>query len=154
MSTDKISFEPKVLEGEINIPYKWTTGPAAGKFLTTLRDERKIIGLKCSSCGRVSVPPEEICGKCRKRNSEFVDISDEGELVSFTEVRVPVFWQPAEPPFVIGFIKLDGADTLLIHRILASASSLKKGLRVKARWKEEREGHILDIEGFEIIQEG
>ena len=151
MAEDKISYEPKVLEGEINIPYRWTTGPAVGKFLTALRDEKKILGLRCSKCGRVTVPPQEFCPTCYTKNSEFIELPDEGIVVAFSEVRVPVFSAPADPPYVIGFIKIEGADTCLIHRILAPADQVKPGAKVKAKWKEEREGTILDIEGFELI---
>ena len=40
----------------------------------------------------------------------------------------------------------------MLHAVLVgSPSEIRTGMRVTAQWKEEREGHISDLEGF--IQE-
>lgn len=45
---------------------------------------------------------------------------------------------------------MDGADTALLHAVDAGDErAMKTGMRVKPRWREERTGHILDIECFE-----
>ncbi|MEN8246285.1 MAG: DNA-binding protein, partial [Thermodesulfobacteriota bacterium] len=61
--------------------------------------------------------------------------------------------QPVEAPFAYALIRLDGADVDLMHIIRHDLDRLKNGVRVVARFKEkqEREGHILDIDRFDII---
>jgi hypothetical protein len=47
-------------------------------------------------------------------------------------------------------IKVDGADTSMLHAIDAgSESAMKTGMKVKVRWAAERVGRITDIACFE-----
>ncbi|MGZ3594281.1 MAG: OB-fold domain-containing protein, partial [Syntrophales bacterium] len=59
--------------------------------------------------------------------------------------------QPIKPPFAYALIKLDGADVGFLHLIKKDLDKIKNGLRVKAKFKAERSGHILDIDSFELI---
>jgi uncharacterized OB-fold protein len=46
-------------------------------------------------------------------------------------------------------VLLDGADTPLVHAVRAAdPSELSTGMRVRAVWRDERVGHISDIECF------
>ncbi len=57
--------------------------------------------------------------------------------------------QPLDKPFGWALIKLDGADTAMLHAVDAgSIDKMSTGMRVKAKWRAEREGHINDIECF------
>jgi uncharacterized OB-fold protein len=52
-------------------------------------------------------------------------------------------------PFGFALIRLDGADTALLHLVDAGdESAMATGMRVTASWRDEREGHIRDIECF------
>lgn len=149
--TDEVN-KSFVMEGDITVPYKWTTGKRVGKFLTELKDNKKILGAKCPKCKKVYVPPSFVCGKCFIPPSEFIEVKDEGKVTSFTEVRFPTIWRPCEPPYYLALIRLEGSDTDLIHLINSeNKESLKIGAKVKAVWKEEREGDIMDIKYFEIV---
>ena len=57
---------------------------------------------------------------------------------------------PLQKPFAWALIKLDGADTAMLHVVDAGAeANMKTGMRVRARWRTERDGRIQDIECFE-----
>ncbi|MGE5460362.1 MAG: OB-fold domain-containing protein, partial [Solirubrobacterales bacterium] len=63
---------------------------------------------------------------------------------------------PLEVPVVFGLVRLDGADTVFLHRVLdAGDEPLEIGERVEVvlRPEAERTGSILDIEGFRPIVE-
>ena len=46
-------------------------------------------------------------------------------------------------------IRLDGADSAMLHAVAAGdESAMQSGMRVRARWREERAGLITDIECF------
>ncbi len=47
---------------------------------------------------------------------------------------------------------LDGADTALVHRLLGDGESWVAGARVEARFRSQRTGSILDIEGFAAVE--
>ena len=46
-------------------------------------------------------------------------------------------------------VQLDGSDTAMLHALdVASADDLREGMRVVPRWRQERTGHIRDLECF------
>jgi uncharacterized OB-fold protein len=142
-----------VQKGRIKVPYTWAAGKIASRFLVGLRDEKRIYGVRCPSCGTVFVPPKKLCHKCMVEMSEWVELGDEGVLEAFTIVR---YSEPAihtlEPPFACGIIRLDGADTGMVHLIgEADLTRLEEGQRMRAVFSEERKGEYLDIAYFKPV---
>jgi len=135
-----------IFEGKIEIPYRWTTGPAIGRFLTELRDNKKIFGLRCAKCQRLYVPPPDVCGPCFAPMDDWVEVGPGGLVMTFSQVDYPLPWRPLEPPYTLALIRLDGADTDLLH--LVEADEVRVGMRVKPWWKAARVGSILDIRAF------
>ncbi len=144
------NVEPLTLKGQIKVPYSWSVGEVGSRFLVSLRDDQNIIGNRCGECKTVFVPPRMNCGKCFKRINDWVNLSPEGIVEAYTVVRFAYPLQPADPPFAFALIKLDGADVGFLHIIKEDLGCLKKGVRVRARFAEQRTGHIKDIEGFTI----
>ena len=126
-----------------------SAGETGTRFLTELRDHRRIFGTRCAACARTYVPPRKNCPACFARLTDWVEAGPEGLLVSFTEASYGSPAHPVRRP-VYGLIRLDGADTAMLH-LLKGAEGLKTGLRVRAVFKEERRGEILDILHFEPI---
>jgi len=143
--------DPLTLKGQIRVPYTWSVGEVGSRFLVALRDDRKILGNKCDQCGTVYVPPRRNCGKCFTLIRQWVDIGAEGVVQSYTIVRYRSPLQPFPPPFAYVLIRLDGADVGFLHVVKDNIKSLKNGIRVRARFSEDRSGRIMDIECFEII---
>jgi uncharacterized OB-fold protein len=82
--------------------------------------------------------------------SEFVEVGDSGVVTTWAWVAEPRSNNPLQKPFAWGLIKLDGADTAFLHAIDAgSERNMRTGMRVRARWRAERDGRIQDIECFE-----
>jgi uncharacterized OB-fold protein len=134
-----------ILEGDITIPYKWTTGPAAGRFLAELRDNARVVGGRCAECGRVYVPPPDVCGDCFKPVNDWIALSGQGVEVAASRVHRRMPFSPADAPYTVALVRLDGADTDLLHLVEEGVGA---GDRVVARFKQERGGSILDIECF------
>jgi hypothetical protein len=143
--------EPLTLKGQIAVPYTWWVGDTGSRFLVSLRDDRKIIGSRCKACGTVYVPARKNCGRCFVDMDEWVDVASEGFIEAYTIVHYDNPIQPVKPPFAYVLIKLDGADVGFLHLIKKDLDKIKNGLRVKAIFKAERVGHILDIDAFELI---
>lgn len=140
-------------DGKISVPYLWDAGEVASKFLIGLRDEKKIYGNKCIECNLVYVPPKKTCIKCFRNSENWVELSDKGTLETYTIIRYhdpDLHWIKA--PFAYGIIKLDGADTGMVHYIgEADLDNLRIGLRMKAVFREKGEGNYLDIMYFKPI---
>jgi len=147
-----LGIEPMVYPGRINVPYSWWAGDTASKFLLAIRDERKILGTRCEPCNRVFVPPRKTCPTCFTENKEWVEVSDVGILEAFTVARRQLAALPGKVPVCFGLIKLEGADTALLHYLgEVDPEDIRIGMRVKARFAEERQGTITDIDYFKPL---
>ena len=140
-------------QGYIKVPHLWAAGEVASRFYIGLR-EKKILGLRCPKCAMVFVPPKKVCHRCFGELSEWVGVSDEGTLETFTIVHYsePML-HPVKAPFAYGIIKLDGADTGMAHLIgEARLDRLKEGMKLKAVFREKPEGNYLDIKYFRPVK--
>ena len=136
----------------IEYPFSRTTGPVIGAFLTGLR-EGVLLGIKGAD-GRVLVPPMEYDPVTSEPLTELVELGETGEVTTWSWTGARRF-QPLEHDFAWALIKIDGADTPMLHAVDAkSPERMATGMRVKIRWRAEREGHIRDIECFEPAGSG
>lgn len=144
--------EPRVYESRIKVPYAWQAGETASRFLLSLKNEKKFLGKKCSKCSKVLMPPRKSCPFCFVPTADWVEVSDEGAVETFTTVRRDTGILPMAPPFVYAVIKLDGADTGLVHLVgEVQPGQMKEGMRVKAVFAEERTGKLLDVAYFKPV---
>jgi uncharacterized OB-fold protein len=111
------------------------------------------MGLKCNQCGKTFVPPREYCEKCwTKIADNWVELGTEGELVNFTVVRYGDRHLPKKPPYILGQIRLDGADTPLVHIVEGiDPREVESGIRVKAVFAAKTTNTIMDIDHFEPV---
>jgi uncharacterized OB-fold protein len=139
-----------VLHADVTLEYPFTrtTGPVIGAFLTGLR-EGVIVGIKRAD-GTVLVPPCEYDPATAEPLTEIVEVADVGVVTSWCWNGDPRERQPFDGSFGWALIKLDGADTPMLHAVRAAApDAMSTGMRVRAVWRATREGHISDIECFE-----
>jgi len=141
---------PRTLQAPIEVSFEYTrsTGPVLGRFLTGLRDGA-LVGARTSD-GQIRVPPPEFDPTTHAATTDFVDVADTGTVVSWTWVPEPVKGQPFDRPFAWVLVRLDGADTPMLHALdVASPADVETGMRVRVRWAAERVGAITDIACFE-----
>jgi uncharacterized OB-fold protein len=132
---------------KLSFDYTRSVGPLLSQFFTALR-ERRIVGVRGSD-GRVLVPPAEFDPVTYERLTEIVPVAAVGTVVSWTWQSTPLEGQPLDRPFAWALIKLDGADTALLHAVDAgSADAISSGARVHAHWVDEPVGAITDIAYF------
>jgi uncharacterized OB-fold protein len=145
-----------VVQHTMDLTWRYASGEAMERFCAGLR-ERRIEALRCEGCARRYLPPRPMCGNCRRRLSEWVPVSDEGTLVAFTVVHIPILdgrsgeMRPA--PYGMGLIRLEGADTTLNHFLAdADPARLRIDSRVRAVWRPELVGAMDDILHFEPVR--
>ena len=140
-------------EGDLPVRHRYTPGVAGDAFFTALKDRGVLLGSRCEHCSYTYVPARLFCERCFAELSADTEVGPGGELVSFTIVFVGIEGEPLERPETIGAVRLDGADAVLIHRVLEPGEEpLEIGERVEVVVKPEtqRTGSILDIEGFRV----
>lgn len=133
----------------MEFPYTRSTGPVVGAFLTGLRDH-KVLGAKDSG-GRIVVPPMEYDAATAApvQADALVPVADEGVVTTWSWNPTPRAGQPLDRPFAWALVRLDGADTGLLHALDAPRDAISTGMRVRVRWADETTGVIQDIACFE-----
>jgi uncharacterized OB-fold protein len=112
--------------------------------MTGLRDQT-ILGSRASD-GRVVVPPTEYDPVTHEPTGELVPVADTGTVQTWSWVSRPVADQPLDRPFAFALVLLDGTDTALLHAVDAgSPDAMRTGMRVRARWVDQPQGHIRDL---------
>ncbi|HIE17756.1 MAG TPA: Zn-ribbon domain-containing OB-fold protein [Dehalococcoidia bacterium] len=148
-----VNEDPLVLQGKIYLDYAYYVGPIATRFFTDLRDRGKFFGIRCGECGITYMPPRGTCGRCFGKLEEWVEVAPQGTVISHTITYYPSVCHPVKEPIVYAIVKLDGADTGLIHMLGdVEPSEAYSGMRVEAVFKEKREGNILDIKYFKPLR--
>lgn len=129
-----------IRESAIRIPFRYAAGGAGSRFLAALRDERRILGARCDACRRVFAPLRSFCSSCGASPLEEIALGPGGRVEA---------WTARADGTVFALVRLDGADTALLHRLVGLPGEPRRGMRVRARFAAERRASILDIAGFE-----
>ncbi|HAR98329.1 MAG TPA: hypothetical protein DCS11_05460 [Syntrophus sp. (in: bacteria)] len=143
----------------VDVPYRFAAGQYLTRYLVEMRDNGKIFAVKCPRCKRVQLPPRIVCAECHVKNEAWVELAQEGTLVAFTIMYLPLTdpttGKPHEPPFVYGSVRLDGATSVLDHFVNVEPDMEKVwvGMRMRLvlRPKEQRTGDLSDILYYEPL---
>ncbi|MFE7180491.1 Zn-ribbon domain-containing OB-fold protein [Streptomyces erythrochromogenes] len=141
---------PEVLRAPlvVEFPFTRSLGPVQSAFLTGLR-EGVVLGVKTTD-GRVVVPPVEYDPVTSEEIRDLVEVAATGTVTTWAWNDRPRPNQPLGTPFAWVLVKLDGADTALLHALDAPGpDAVRTGMRVRVRWAAERTGAITDIACFE-----
>ncbi len=141
-------MSPTKVPGELSVSFRYTPGVGNTAFFEALRDRGVFLGSRCAHCGVTYLPARIFCERCLAELEPTVECGPEGELVSWTTARMDVDDRPLDDPVVFGLIRLDGADTVMLHRLIDIPGEPEIGMRVGAVLAGSREGSIFDIEGF------
>jgi hypothetical protein len=132
---------------KLSFDYTRSVGSVLGRFFTELRG-RHVVGIRGSD-GRVHVPPAEFDPVTYEPLTEIVPVASVGTVLSWTWQPEPLEGQPLDRPFAWALVKLDGADTALLHAVDAGSSdAITTGARVHVHWADEPVGAITDIAYF------
>jgi uncharacterized OB-fold protein len=146
-SPDAIRLWP----GSIPVSHRYTAGLAGERFFRALADRGAFLATRCQRCSVVYCPASAFCERCLGAIEEELDVGPAGTLESFTVVRIGFDGDELVTPVVVGLIRLDGADTCLVHRVVGDPGGLSVGMAVEAvlRDRGARTGSIDDVEHFQ-----
>ena len=128
-----------MMDDLVTLTYEELLPPNTVRFAEALVDGR-ILGQRCSSCGRVYVPPKGYCPLCvvLLGADDDVEVSDRGVVTGFTIVApVRYYGQTKTEPFVYASVLLDGASGTLGGQDVTGVPTdeVRAGMRVRAVWK-------------------
>jgi uncharacterized OB-fold protein len=131
--------------------YRRTKGELSSFFLA-LRDEKKLLGCKCSQCGLVRVPPFLThCPDCNFAPARMVEVGQVGVMNNtppITYFATSLFQDMA--PFGRGRVIFEKADTAMSVNLYTTTGILvpgiiAKGTVVKLVFRDKRIGEISDV---------
>jgi uncharacterized OB-fold protein len=105
-------------------------GLKQGKLLTT----------RCRKCGGVSFPPAGDCAKCLSSDVEWVELSGEAQLETYTEITIPPASFARYGQYLVAIGKLKEGVKVLAWLTGVKRESVKVGMNLKLTAKVTPEG--------------
>jgi len=100
------------------------------KFFEGL-SENKIFATKCKRCGKVYFPPQVDCPACKESDIEWIELSGEGELETFTIIKIkPKTFQHYDD-YMLAVGKLKEGIKVLAWLKTDSPDKVKIGMKIK-----------------------
>lgn len=155
-TTDGTAREPAFFEQTWDLSYRHALGETVGTFLAGLRD-RKLLGRRCPACARVLFPARSFCDRDHVATQDWVEVGHRGTLEMFTIVYEPFPGMLVEPPYVLAYALLEGADTAVVGYVKGldlsdvetASKALSTGTRIDVTFTDEPQGVVTDF-WFEV----
>src|SRR6478609_5506930 len=95
-----------------------------------------IVGSKATD-GRVLVPPMEYDPITNEATTEMVEVGPAGTVTTWAWVNHPRPKDPLDHPFAWALIRIDGAESALLHAVDAlDIGNMATGMKVTPRWRD------------------
>ena len=129
--------------------YVYTPGKHGLQHAEALK-EGKILAMRCGDT--LIVPPLTFCPDGRPAEG-LEEVKTQWRVITYTVIHEDVEGRRLEEPEIIAFLRPDGYQGGLFHRVKASLQEIFIGMPVRPvfRPEEERTGTIADIEYFEPV---
>ena len=150
--TQTIEGEDYLIVNDAMYTFYQRTKGEFSRFFLALKDDKKILGCKCSKCGLVRVPPFLThCPDCDFAPTDLIEVEQVGKMNStppITYFATALFQHMA--PYGRGRVLLQGADTALSVNLYTTTGILvpgiiSKGTEVKVVFRDNRIGDMTDI---------
>jgi len=130
----------KMLHSNISLEYERTPTKAARQYMDGIK-QKKLVGHRCSECGRTYLPPRGYCPICVVPTDETgrIEISDRGVVTTFTVIKPdPKVSKSLSERTCRGTIMLDGSSVTTMGEIKGiDPDEVRSGMRVKAIWADK-----------------
>jgi uncharacterized OB-fold protein len=117
---------------------------SVARFWRETPQRYNLSGNRCANCGSVYFPPRAVCPTCSfHRQSigrlEPVQLSGEGEVVSYTVVHEPAEGFEMQVPYVLAVVQTPEGPRLTGSVVDVEPGDVKIGLKVRAIFRKLRE---------------
>jgi uncharacterized OB-fold protein len=82
------------------------------EFFDGVREGRLVVQ-QCEACRALAVPPKAVCPECEAQSWRRVPLAGEGEVASFTVIRVAPARLAPEAPYVVAVVRMREGVNLL-----------------------------------------
>lgn len=135
------------LNMELHFQFKHSFGKLSPFFLAL--EERRLMGTRCTKCGKVWMPPRVHCGD-DLAICEWHDLPGEGVLEAASVSAYTLTTGGGADTLILGYVTLDGASTAMLQQVRnCDPAQLKPGLRMRVVWAETPVEHPMQLFWFE-----
>jgi uncharacterized OB-fold protein len=134
-----VSSMPSIKSREIKIVQEIPISKVL-KFYEGLKDG-KVYATKCKDCGKVYFPPNVDCPECLTTGLDWVELSSEVEIETFTHVVVRPTTFQQEKPYTVAIGRLKEGVKVLAWLTGFKLSEVKVGMKAKLIAKVAPEGN-------------
>ncbi|MEM4911559.1 MAG: Zn-ribbon domain-containing OB-fold protein, partial [Metallosphaera sp.] len=85
---------------------------------------------KCDKCGKIYFPPQRDCSECMNSNLKYVELSNEGELLTYTIINVKPSSFSHYPDYIVGVVRLKEGVNIL-GWVNVNPKEIKVGMKLK-----------------------
>jgi 3-oxo-4,17-pregnadiene-20-carboxyl-CoA hydratase alpha subunit len=82
------------------------------EFFDGVRAGRLVVQ-RCAACGALAVPPKAVCPACEGTRWDRATLGGDGEIASYTVIRVPPGHLAADAPYVVTVVRMAEGVSLL-----------------------------------------
>ena len=100
------------------------------EFFDAVRDGRLVVQ-RCAACRALAGPPKAICPSCEATVWERAALGGDGEVASFTVIRVAPSRLAAEAPYAIVVVRMAEGVSLLGRLAGVALDAVRVGLPVR-----------------------
>ncbi|TIC88552.1 Zn-ribbon domain-containing OB-fold protein [Nocardioides sp. GY 10113] len=136
-----------------HVDYTYVAGVGRSVYLRGMAEGR-FLARECPGCGQVYFPAPEQCARCLVALLSPSEIPGTGTVSTFCIVNLPFPGQLFTPPYVVGYLNLDGTGTKLMHRIMeVEPERVSVGMAVEPVWAppEEWEPSLASVRYFRPV---
>jgi hypothetical protein len=125
----------EVLTLELTQQYQHSLGKYSRFFIEL--EHQRFFATRCGQCRKVYAPPRPLCPDCT-RITEWVELPGTGTLETFSLMHfgsgVNADVRALTTPYILAYVRLDGANTLFPHLLKADPATVKIGMRVRVEY--------------------
>lgn len=130
--------------------YKHSLGKYSRFFLEL--ENHRFLATRCPKCDKVWAPPRPVCPNDLV-TCEWVELSGHGQVLSWSVLHYApkMLADTLKTPYVLAYVRLDGADTLFAHLLqnYKNLADICYGMPVKIHYNDGPVDHPIMLMSFE-----
>lgn len=111
----------------------------------------RLKGVKCKSCGYVTVTNRDICPECGADRLKVVELNPRGKIVSYTVVRYPPLEFKGQEPYVVAMVELEDGCKVVGQVTDCKIEDAKDGAAVEVIFKKIKNEDGIIHYGYKFI---
>jgi uncharacterized OB-fold protein len=138
------TMSPIVVKYPYHVEYVHSYGQDSPFFAGL--SNRKLLGTRCAACAYTYATPRLSCARCGG-DTDWVELPQVGRVHTFTTCYFGSEEFLKETPFHLILVEFDGADTLLLARLVGpeGPEAIRIGMKVKARFRRNSQLKPTDV---------